>query len=111
MVKADLALTDRVLQNLIGNALKYCSAGNTVTVSAEQRENKIWISITDNGPGISVDDLPYVFDRFKRGRTEKQGTGLGLAIVKSALELQKEKYTVHSEEGKGTTFQFSLSIA
>lgn len=111
MVRADLALTDRVLQNLIGNALKYCNAGNTVKVSVAQRENKIWVSVSDNGPGISAQDLPHIFDRFKRGRTEKQGTGLGLAIVKSALELQNEKYTVHSEEGKGTTFQFSLSIA
>lgn len=111
MVKADLALTDRVLQNLIGNALKYCNEGNTVKVNVAQKENKIWVSVADNGPGISAQDLPHIFDRFKRGRTDKQGTGLGLAIVKSALELQNEKYTVHSEEGKGTTFQFSLSIA
>jgi len=109
-VKADIALIDRVLQNLIGNSIKFCSEGDQITVSAERKGELVWITVGDTGKGIAKDDLPHIFNRFHQGTEKKQGAGLGLAIVKNILELHKSEFSVKSEINKGTSFSFSLPI-
>jgi signal transduction histidine kinase len=109
-VYSDLRLVNKVIQNIVGNAVKYGQTGTQVEIAVAKDADKLWVTIRDNGPGISKSDMPFVFDRFRRGKTNEPGTGLGLAIVKSALQLLGEQYTLESEEAVGTTFRFSLSI-
>ena len=110
LVKADLALIDRTLQNLIGNAVKYCTEGDKINVGIRETNGKIVVSISDSGSGISEEDLPHLFDRFFKGKSSKPGTGLGLAIVKGILELHDSEYKVESKLGEGTRFTFTLNI-
>jgi len=110
LVKADLALIDRTLQNLIGNAVKYCTEGDKINVGIREANGKIVVSISDTGSGISEEDLPHLFDRFFKGKSSKPGTGLGLAIVKGILELHDSEYKVESKLGEGTRFTFTLNI-
>lgn len=110
LVKADLALIDRALQNLIGNAVKYCTEGDKINVGIREANGKIVISISDTGSGISEEDLPHLFNRFFKGKSSKPGTGLGLAIVKGILELHDSEYKVESKLGEGTRFTFTLNI-
>ena len=110
-VRADVALLDRVFQNLISNGLKYCRANDSIRVTAKKDIDSqgIYIAVEDTGPGISKENLPAIFDRFQRGdQLHKQGTGLGLAIVKSILDLHECRYGIESEEKKGTKFYFIL---
>ncbi len=110
-VNADIELIDRVLHNLISNAIKYCHKNDKVEISTTETASGLMITVRDSGSGISAEDLPHVFNRFHKGKTSKQGTGLGLAIVKGVLELHHSTYNVSSELGKGTTFNFSLKKA
>ena len=110
LVKADVALIDRVLHNLLSNALKYCSQGDKVTVGVREDAGKLQISVTDTGSGIAAEDVPHLFDRFYKGRSAQPGTGLGLAIVKNILVMHDSQYDVKSVLGEGTQFTFSLNI-
>lgn len=112
MVNADLALIDRVLNNLISNAVKFTNKGEKIKVDLVEMPNEICITIADNGVGISADDLPKIFDRFHtRPAGNNLGSGLGLAIVKSIFELHGAKYSVESKLGEGTKFMFCLPKA
>jgi signal transduction histidine kinase len=108
-VKGDVALIDRVLQNVIGNSLKFCSGGDEVKISAKREGDFVWIAVEDSGPGISNEDLAHIFDRFSKGNAEGS-SGLGLAIVKGILELHEARYEIRSEVGKGTEFRFCLPV-
>ena len=108
LVNGDTKLVDRVLNNLIGNAIKYCNPGDSVDIAATSTEGGIEVVIEDTGAGIPEEDLPHIFDRFRRGNTEKSGTGLGLAIVRRILDLHGADYALSSVEGQGTTFRFTL---
>ena len=110
-VKADIELIDRALHNLIGNAVKFCEAGNKVTISTELRDQMVWIHIRDNGIGIAKEDLPNIFSRLYKGKSPKAGSGIGLSIVRGILDLHHSRYTVKSEPGVGTDFSFSLDCA
>ncbi len=107
-VVGDVALIDRVLQNLVSNSLKHTGEGKHIALSASQENGRVWVTVADNGSGISSEDLPHIFNRFRKGKTEKQGTGLGLAIVKGILDLHEAPYEIDSQEGRGTTFRFAL---
>lgn len=110
---ADIALIDRVFQNLLDNALKHTPAGESVQIVIEQNENQfVTIRIQDTGVGIPKDELPFIFDRYKKikGNT-KEGSGLGLAIVKKILDLHKVEINVTSELNKGTSFTFALPVS
>ena len=112
MVFADIALMERVFQNLLENALNHTQSGGTVLISIEKKHrSSIEITIKDTGVGISSEELPYIFDRYKKGAygTHK-GTGLGLAIVKKILELHKLDIKVESEMNVGTSFSFKLPV-
>ena len=113
-VYADIALIDRVFQNLLDNALKHTPKGESIRIdiiNPNKSKKYITIKIQDTGVGIPKDELPFIFDRFKKTNGNKQeGSGLGLAIVKKILELHKVDITVNSEVNKGTTFTFSLPV-
>ncbi len=109
-VKTDEKLIRQILTNLISNALKY--SPNKTPVSIEIKENpwEIFISIVDNGIGISTDDQKYLFDTFHRGKNVGtiSGTGLGMPIVKKCVESLRGNISLLSELGKGSTFNVTL---
>jgi signal transduction histidine kinase len=103
----------QVLYNLLINAIKYNRPDGEVWVRAEQRGEKLVISVRDTGLGISPKALPYVFDKFYRAADVEgytQGTGLGLAIAKRIVEGHGGKIGVESEVGIGSTFTVTLPV-
>jgi signal transduction histidine kinase len=114
MVNADIGLIERVLENLIDNALRYTPAGGTIQFSLTQGRGQVEVGIQDNGIGLTEEDLPHIFERYYRGQkaTEyhAQSTGLGLAIVKRILELHDSVISVESQLNQGTCFKFPLPI-
>lgn len=98
----------QLMMNLIENAVKYSHDGGTVSIRAERKEGKVFISVMDEGIGIPADSLPRIFERFYRvdkSRSQKAGgTGLGLAIVKHIAALFEAEIKVESEPDKGTIF-------
>lgn len=112
IVEADITLIDRVLQNLIDNAIKFCKEGDYVNVIVRtDNPGKVEISVTDSGEGIKPDELPYIFDRYYKGKQYQESTGLGLAIVKKIIDLHHSVIRVSSQPGKGTAFSFHLPVA
>lgn len=113
-VSADIAMIERVLDNLIDNALRHTPTGGTVRVGLAAYPAGVEIAITDSGDGIEADDLERVFDRFYRGSKagkSDEHVGLGLAIVKRILDLHDCDIKVSSNKGAGTTFSFRLPAA
>ena len=103
----------QVINNLLGNAIKFTPDNGTITVEAVLRGDKeIEISVTDTGIGISEEELPKVFHKFYQVsgnlQTEIRGTGIGLAIAKEIVELHGGRIWVESQVGKGTRFIFTL---
>jgi signal transduction histidine kinase len=113
-VFADISLIQRVLENLVGNALKYTPDSGRVTISVQPSQAAVDVSVADTGPGIPADILPHIFDRFYMGAPADAGgnrsMGLGLAITKRILELHGREIRVVSEEQRGTRFQFDLPL-
>jgi two-component system, NtrC family, sensor histidine kinase KinB len=99
-----------VFGNLLSNALKYTPAGGKVTVSARAEKNEVRFSISDTGKGIPNQYLPRIFEQFFRvpDQEKESGAGLGLAIVKEIIEAHGGTVSVESQEGKGSTFFFTL---
>lgn len=110
-VEADIALINRVLQNVLSNAVKYTETGGKVLVKLSRENNAVKVEIIDNGIGISADDLKTVFERFRTGQRDgRKGTGLGLAIVKTILDAHEADYSFTSQPGKGSHFTFWLKL-
>jgi|GEM_PF-187727 len=105
---------EKVLLNLIFNAIKFTPSGGTVTVSFRAEERDLRVSIEDTGIGIAKEDLPRLFSRFSQvdasSSRRYEGTGLGLALVKDFVELHRGKIQVDSEPGKGTNMSFTIPI-
>ncbi len=99
-----------VFGNLLSNALKYTSPGGQVAVSAKAEKTEVHFSITDTGKGIPGQYLPRIFEQFFRvpDQEKESGAGLGLAIVKEIIEAHGGTVGVESEQGKGSTFTFTL---
>ncbi|CAM3775307.1 ATP-binding protein [Flavobacterium branchiophilum] len=113
-VIADKGKIQQVLTNLVMNSIKYGKPRGTTEIAIEHLTNdKIIIKITDNGEGISKQNISRVFERFfrvdKSGSRAEGGSGLGLSIVKHIIEAHNEKINVESELGKGSEFTFTLS--
>jgi two-component system, OmpR family, sensor kinase len=122
LVRADIALIERVLQNLVDNALRYTPAGGRVQLAIEAAESgagaqQLLLKISDTGAGIAAEHLPHIFERYWRaGEAQPQDTsshsaGLGLAIVKRIVELHGSAIRVRSALQQGTTFEFALPQA
>ncbi|MFO1501276.1 MAG: ATP-binding protein [Verrucomicrobiota bacterium] len=103
---------EKVVLNLLFNALKFTPSGGRVEVRAEKQENHLILTVSDTGMGIAAASLPYIFDRFWQADTSSkrkyQGVGIGLALVKEFVELQAGTVNVKSQEGQGTTFTIRL---
>jgi len=103
---------ERVFINLVGNAMKFTPAGGQITVTAEDAGERLKVSVTDSGIGITEKDLDKIFDEFYRVdndvNTKVKGTGLGLALVKYIVEAHKGRLAASSKVGQGTTFSFTL---
>lgn len=103
---------EQVLHNLLSNAERYTPSGGRITVSVENREGEVLVSVADTGPGIPKEQLPHIFERLYRGEKARSrrggGAGLGLAIAKQLVEAHGGKIWAESEPGRGTTLSFSL---
>jgi signal transduction histidine kinase len=114
-IEIDHEKITQVLENLIGNSIKYSQKGATITLTVTQEGNFIRFSVSDTGRGIASDDMPKLFKKF--GRLENslvtvtaESSGLGLFISKQYVELHNGSIDVQSELGKGSTFTFALPI-
>lgn len=110
MVLADIGLMQRVLENLLRNALKHTPKDGSITINIDPRPDRVAVSVADTGCGIPPEDIDHIFDRFYRAEASASGgsSGLGLAIVKRILDLHGSRITVESRVDQGTTFAFDL---
>jgi signal transduction histidine kinase len=112
VVYADIGLVQRVLENLIRNALKFTPTGGKINIRLDKKPGAVAVAVEDTGCGIAKEDLEHVFDRFYRAENSTQEStnsgGLGLAIVRKILDLHGSRITVNSEVDRGTCFEFDL---
>ncbi len=112
MVRADIALVERAITNLISNAIQFTPAGGHVRVRTQRVEDGVEVAVSDSGPGIPEEELGRIFERFyrvdKSRSRDRGGAGLGLAITRKIIELHGSEIEVDSRLGEGTTFSFRL---
>src|SRR5262249_4589393 len=102
----------QILENLVGNAIKFTEPGGHITLGAAPHHEGVLFWVADTGTGIAPDDLPHVFDRFWQARTgRRRRTGVGLPIVKGIAEAQGGRVWVESLPSRGSTFYFPLPAA
>ncbi|NOY66897.1 MAG: two-component sensor histidine kinase [Gammaproteobacteria bacterium] len=113
-VKADLGLIERVIRNLIENAIRYTPDGGQIDIQLVENKDSVTVQIRDNGCGIAEKELPMIFDRFYRTEKSRQessgGSGLGLAISKRIIELHGSHIQAFSKINEGTVFRFNLPV-
>jgi signal transduction histidine kinase len=111
-VQMDTQAIGRVLNNLIGNALRHTRAGGEIMVQAQRASQRVEVSVRDSGEGIRAEDIPHIFERFYRGEKSRNrgtgGAGLGLAIARGIVRAHGGDIRVESDIGKGTTFTFTI---
>jgi len=109
-VYGDIAMMQRVLENLLENGIRHTPAGGSIQIGVVVQSRSVVVQVTDTGCGISAEDVPQIFERFYQKDKNRSGesAGLGLAIVKRILELHGSSINVSSELKKGTTFSFRL---
>jgi len=112
LVPADTERIRQTIVNLVDNAIKFNREGGSITISTSSTADSISVSVIDSGTGISRDDLPHVFERFYKSDKSRVGggSGLGLAIAKHTVQAHGGQISAESEEGKGSTFKFSLPL-
>ncbi len=113
-VEVDRERMAQVLANLVGNALRYTPAGGAITLSARAEGDRVLLQVSDTGPGIEPEHLPFVFKRFYRAdnaRPANGESGLGLAIAKSLVEAHGGTIQAQSQPGQGATFTVALPAA
>ncbi len=116
LVKGDIAMVERVFQNLIDNALKFTERDDHIDIAIKPDGKQILCTVADTGVGMRQEELSIVFERFQQldrnqPQTKKQGAGLGLAIVKRILDLHQSNIEVMSKVNQGTSFVFGLPAA
>ena len=110
-ISVDPSQLDRVISNLVGNALKFTPRDGVVTFSAEVADGELRFSVADTGPGMPPDQVPHVFDRFWQGRPgDRRGAGLGLSIARGIVTAHGGRVWLESKEGKGTTVYFTIPM-
>jgi signal transduction histidine kinase len=111
-VHADIGMIERVLSNLIENAINFTPERGMVQLSVHRNNGQLRVCVSDTGKGIPPEDLPHIFDRFFRGDSSRSGTnrgsGLGLAISQKIMELHQSSITVESKPMEGSVFEFEL---
>jgi len=114
LTMGDIGLIQRVLENLVRNAIQFAPEGGEVSISIAQKPDSLAVAVSDNGPGIAEDEVPRIFDRFYRTRDGEEArsdsSGLGLAIVKRILDLHNTRITVASMPNAETRFEFELPL-
>jgi signal transduction histidine kinase len=112
-VLADADRLERILVNLVSNAMKYSPPESAVLLSARREGGEVVISVADHGVGIPEEDIPRIFDRFYRvsGGQGAEGLGLGLYITRTLVEAHGGRIWVRSRAGEGSTFSFTLPVA
>jgi two-component system sensor histidine kinase KdpD len=113
-VPMDRKLIQRVLQHLIENAARFSPKGRPITLASTTAEGKLLVTVEDEGPGIDPEDIPFIFDKYYRGKRQKgtsPGTGMGLAIARAILKAHHGGIEVRSEPGKGAQFTFWIPMS
>lgn len=110
-VNADLDLVMRVIQNLLGNALKFSGFGSSVTIRASAGPALVTVAVVDQGVGIAPQDQEKIFAKFSQVGERRGGTGLGLTFCKLVVEAHNGQIWVVSAPGEGSTFYFTLPLA
>ena len=113
LIVVDQSQIQRVLQNLVTNAIKYTPQEGHICVQAYKQDQMVVTAIQDDGYGIPADELPHVFDRYRRVTKHERlaaGTGLGLAISKAIVEAHDGTISATSEENIGSTFTVELPL-
>lgn len=115
LVRADIGMMERVLQNLIDNAIKYTSIGGTISISLTSKGNQLTIAVSNSGPGILPLHLPHIFERYHHkadsgAKSHPTGMGLGLVIVKRILDLHGFPIDVQTEPDGPTRFCFHVPL-
>ncbi len=110
----DIGLIQRVLENLVRNAIRYTPIGGEVTLSISERPQTVAVAVSDTGSGIPDSEITHIFERFyrspQREKARSDSSGLGLAIVKRILDLHESRITVESKVDAGTRFEFELPL-
>lgn len=110
----DIGLIQRVLENLVRNAIRFTPIGGDVVLSVSERPQTVAVAVSDTGTGIPEKEIPRIFDRFYRSEQGEEGrsdsSGLGLAIVKRILDMHESRITVVSKLNSGTRFEFELPL-
>ena len=113
-IQADPDRVNQLLSNVAGNAIKFTPAGGAVTISARAFHGELELSVADTGEGISIEQLPHVFDRFYQathgGRAARHGAGLGLPIARGIVEAHGGRIWIESAPGQGTVVRFTLPM-
>ncbi len=111
---SDAAYLERILDNLISNAIKFSSKNTTITISSQLQDNNLILKLKDQGPGFSKSDRPFLFQKFKKLSARPTGgessNGLGLAIVKTLVDRLNGKIELISEAGKGSEFVIHIPV-
>ena len=113
MVYADISMIDRVIQNLVDNAIKYTPQDGWVKLDVSRTNGNVHVDIENSGAGITQEDLDLIFDRYYKVGKEQtgiEGAGLGLAIVKKILDLHQVAIHVESHLNDSTKFAFDLPV-
>jgi two-component system phosphate regulon sensor histidine kinase PhoR len=112
-ISADAPQLERVITNLLGNAIKYTPADGTVIVTTAVRDGAATVSVRDTGPGVPAELLPHLFEKYRRARESRrvEGTGLGLFIAKTIAEAHGGRIAVETAPGAGSTFSVALPLA
>lgn len=107
-VSADTLLIQRVISNLLGNAIKYCNSPGKIDISIHRKKNGTTLEVADDGPGISEEHLAHIFEPFYRGVHDSKGSGLGLAIAKSILECHNGEISFKNNPERGAVFSVTF---
>jgi signal transduction histidine kinase len=110
-VLADRDRLEQVITNLLSNALKYTPPNGEVRILSRALDNRVRVSVIDQGPGIAKQHLERVFDRFHQLAGAKKGSGLGLTICRALVEQHRGRIWAESEPGRGSEFHFELPVA
>jgi signal transduction histidine kinase len=114
LVLADPVSLERILTNLLSNALKYSRPETPITVRLEPRDDELVIAVADEGPGIPADELGHVFEphyQARAGRSRREGLGLGLYSTRGLIQAHGGRIWVESDPAQGSVFSFSLPVA